>query len=283
MDLDNDKCQDDLRLHLQRMQTDELIQLTLTANDEIYSPGWDAIWVLHSRPTREVFDAAKTFCESDDPAKRMVGVNILAQLGPEPRPYLDETLEIFFKLIDTEQDSGVLNAVGIGLGHNWDEPRKVEPLLKLKNHPDADVRFGVALGLKSEEDPRAIQALIELSFDEDDDVRDWATFGLGSLTEADTPEIREALYQRVIDPDDDSDAPGEGLVGLAERHDPRAVDLTLKFLEAGNAGTLIFDAAEIIADPRLYSALVNCLNNPIYDDYHRSWIESAMAACKAQE
>lgn len=118
--------------------------------------------------------------------------------------------------------------------------------------------------------------------DEDDDVRDWATFGLGSLTEADTPEIREALYQRVIDPNDDSDAPGEGLVGLAERHDPRAVDLTIKFLEAGNAGSLIFDAAEILADPKLYPALVKCLDNPIYNDYGRSWIEDAMAACKAQ-
>lgn len=163
MDLDNDKCQDDLRLHLQRMPTDKLIQLALTADDKAYSPGWDAIWVLRSRATREVFDAAKTFCESNDPVERTVGVRILAQLGVETRPYLDETLEIFFKLIDTEQDSGVLNSVGVGLGHNWDEPRKVEPLLKLKNHPDADVRNGVACGLMAEDDPRAIQALIELS------------------------------------------------------------------------------------------------------------------------
>lgn len=169
---DSAKNPDDFREQLKKKPTDELIQLALTASDEEDTPGWDTIWTLRYRATHEVFEAAKTLCESHDPIKRMVGVDILAQLGLPTRIYLDETLAIFFNLLDTEQDNRVLNSVGVGLGHISPEPRKVKPLLKLKNHPDPDVRFGVASGLCSEEDPLAIQALIALSSDDDADVRD---------------------------------------------------------------------------------------------------------------
>jgi HEAT repeat protein len=279
---DSDKTPDDFREQLKQNSTDELIQLALTASDEEDSLGWDAIWALRYRATREVFEAAKTLCESHDPIKRGVGVDILAQLGLPTRIYLDETLDIFFNLIDTEQDNRVLNSVGVGLGHISPEPRKVKPLLKLKNHPDPEVRFGVAFGLCCEENPLAIQALIELSSDEDPDVRDWATFALGTQIDVDTPQIRAALFKRVSDLNDDSDAPGEGLFGLAKRHDERAFELTLKQLEAGNAGTLIFEAAEALADPRLYSALVKLRDNPAYHNYERDCLEDAIVACKNQ-
>jgi HEAT repeat protein len=271
---------DDFRQQLKQKPIDELIQLALTAIDEENDSGWAAIWELRHRATREVFDVARALCENADPEKRVVGVNILAQFGVEPRPFWEEILDIFFKLIDTEQDTDVLNAVGVGLGHT-SEPRKVNPLLRLKNHPDPDVRFGAAFGLMGEEDPLAIQALIELSADEDDDIRDWATFGLGQ-SEVDTPEIREALFRRAIDDDDSSNAPGEGLAGLAKRQDPRAFELTLKYLEAGDAGTLVFDAAELLADPRLYPVLVQLRDDPDYDDYERSCLEYAIAACKGE-
>ena len=279
---DSDKNSDDFREQLKQKSTGELIELALTASDEEDTPGWDAIWTLRYRATREVFEAAKTLCESHDPIKRTVGVGILAQLSLPTRIYLDETLNIFFNLIDTEQDNSVLNSVGVGLGHISPEPRKVKPLLKLKNHPDPEVRFGVAFGLCCEEDPLAIQALIELSSDEDADVRDWATFALGTQIDVDTSQIRAALFKRVSDLNDDSNAPGEGLLGLAKRHDERAIELTLKWLEAGHAGTLIFEAAETLADPRLYSALVKLRDDPDYTNYERDSLEDAIVACKNQ-
>ncbi|MBA3874766.1 MAG: HEAT repeat domain-containing protein [Anaerolineae bacterium] len=280
---DSNKNSDDLRVQLKQKSTDELIQLALTSrDDEGDAPSWDAIWALRYRATREVFEAAKTLCESHDPLKRMVGVDILAQLGLPTRSYLDETLDIFFNLIDTEQDNRVLNSVGVGLGHISPEPRKVKPLLKLKNHPDPEVRFGVASGLCCEEDPLAIQALIELSSDEDPDVRDWAAFALGTQIDVDTPQIRAALFKRVSDPDDDSDAPGEALLGLAKRHDERAFEVIVQHLEAGNAGILIFEAAISLADPRLYSSLVKLRDDPDYANSERDSLEDAIVACKNQ-
>ncbi len=276
---DNNQNMDEVRQALEQKPIDELILLALTASDETDDLGWDAIWVLRSRATREVFDAAKTLCERVDPIERSIGVDILAQLGLPTRTFLDETLELFFNLMDIENDNRVLNSLGVGLGHISPEPRKVQPLLKLKNHVDPEVRFGIAFGLSAENDSLAIQALIDLSSDENGEVRDWATFALGSQTDLDSPDIREALYNRAVDANDTSNAGGEGLVGLAKRHDIRAFELVLQCLQSGNAGTLVLEASEILADPRLYPALIKLLDNPDYADYERHAIEDAIAAC----
>ncbi len=278
----NDQNIDAFHQELQQKPTNELIQLALTARDDDDHPRWDAIWVLRHRATRDVFDAARTLCESLNPIERVVGVDILAQLGLPTRTFLDETLELFFKLIDIEHDSRVLSSLGVGLGHISPEPRKVEPLLKLKNHIHPDVRFGVACGLSSEEDPLAIEALIDMSSDDDDEVRDWATFALGTQTDLDSLDIREALFQRAIDTKDTSNASGEGLVGLAKRQDKRAFELVLSCLQNGDAGTLIFEAAEFLADSRLFPVLVKLNDNGDYTDYERHSLEAAIAACNKQ-
>jgi len=267
------------RQQLKQKSTDELIQIALTAELEGDDPGWDAIWELRLRATPDVFEAASALCLSFDPSERVVGVDILAQLGTPGHVYLDRTLDILCKLIETETVTRVLSSIAVGLGHISPEPRKVKPLLRLKDHSDPDVRQGVAFGLSGEDDPLAIQALIALSADVDMEVRDWATFALGSQTNLDSPQIREALYRRVIDPNDAGDAPGEGLVGLARRGDARAFVLTLGFIQSGNAGTLVFEAAEMLADARLHNALVMLRYNPRYNEYQRHCLEDAIAAC----
>jgi HEAT repeat protein len=277
---ESDKNPTDFRQRLEQQSTSELIELALTADDEGENSGWEAIWVLRYRATREVFEAARTLCANHDANKRKTGVDILAQHGIPVRIYLDETIDLFLRLIETEEDVQVLNSLGTGLGHIFPEPRKVKPLLKLKNHPHPDVRFGAAFGLQGEEDPLAIRALIELSADEDDDVRDWATFRLGTQIEVDTPEIRQALFNRAAAGDDSSTAPEEALVGLARRQDERAFGLILKRLQAGYDGTLILEAAELLADVRLYPALVKLRENPDYSNYERKCLETAIAACR---
>ena len=87
-------------------------------------------------------------------------------------------------------------------------------------------------------------------------VRDWATFGLGSMIEADTPPIREALFARLSDADDT--VRGEALVGLALRKDERAIEPLIQELErhpAEKTGSLLIEAAEEMADTRLLPIL----------------------------
>jgi len=166
-------------------------------------------------------------------ARGRVGVDMLGQLGVRfgqtNRAFHEETMALLLALLDHEQDPSVLSSIAIALGHRQD-PREIAPL-----------RFGVVLGVSRYEDEQAIQTLIHLSTDADAEVRDWATFGLISQIEVDTPAIRAALFARLSD--EDADTRGEAMVGLAHRHNVRVVDPLLHDLEAGDAGSLLLEAA----------------------------------------
>ena len=231
--------------------TEELIKLALTEADE--DTAWAAVVILHLRGNCEVFEAAQKLCASNNPKERKLGVDILGQLGVPKRTFLDESLAILFKLLDSEKDNDVLYAIGVALGHIGDS-RAIEPLVKLKNHPSADVRLGVVFGISCQEKAVAISTLIELSSDEDEDVRNWATFGLGSQIDTDTVEIREALFQRLVD--EDHEIRSEALVGLAIRQDERVVEPLIKELSSDSVGILAVEAAKEIGDARLFSVLL---------------------------
>jgi hypothetical protein len=160
--------------------------------------------------------------ESDDADRRNWAVGLLGGLGGWTRyrvqfillyrPFRAATVDRLIALAAVEEDEDVLLSLGRAFG-NLDDPRAIPTLLGLKDHPDEDVRWGVVQGLLHLKDERAVAALIELSTDEDGDVRDWATFGLATLIEIDTPEVRAALYARLDDPA----ACDEAVHGLVER------------------------------------------------------------------
>jgi HEAT repeat protein len=272
---------DDIQTPLPDWQHDprsdeELLHAALTEQDNDLA--WHAIGALHLRGSEETFEAARQLCASDDAHKRRVGAGILGQLGKEENKFHEESVTILLDMLEHEQDPDTLNPIAVALGHRKD-PRAIEPLVRLKNHPDENVRDGVVFGLLTQDDERAINALIELSTDVDSDVRDWATFGIGSMIETDTPAIRDALLARTTD--EDANTRGEAMVGLARRHDERVVDIVLAELEAGWYGSLLFEAATEIADPRLYPALLKL--QEAWDE-DKSWpyplLEEALAVCQ---
>jgi HEAT repeat protein len=87
----------------------------------------------------------------------------------------------------------------------------------------------------------ARQTLVRLSKDDDAHVRDWATFALGTLSSADTPEVREALVERLSD--GDADVRGEAMRGLASRKDMRAASAILAELQMPDGSDLAIEAA----------------------------------------
>src|SRR5690349_19757600 len=151
--------------------TDELIALALNASfedeeTEISKQGWDAILILDYRASRDVLEAAHKLCMSDDPNHRGIGAHILGQLGIPDRAFPKECLEILLGLLN-DKDLKVVESACYALGH-LHEPEAIGPLIKLKNHPESQIRYAVTFGLLDYEDERAIQALIELSQDEND-------------------------------------------------------------------------------------------------------------------
>jgi len=136
----------------------------------------------------------------------------------------------------------------------------------------------VVLGLSGHENASAITALIELTNDADDEVRDWATFGIGTQVEADTPEIRDALYARTSDVD--GDTRGEALVGLARRKDARVLEPLIRELAPDSVGRLALEAVEAIGDPRLYPALAMLKSRWAADSADADLLEDALAKCR---
>ena len=234
-----------------------------------------AVTALHFRGNREVFDAARRLCASDSPKDRSLGAYILGQLGVPDRTFPDESVEILLNLLAQEQPPEVLCSIGTALSHLKSE-KAVPALAALKNHGDADVRYSVVCGLLCQDNEQAIQALIKLSSDEDWDVRNWATFGLGTMVDIDTEAIRDALFQRLLHEaaGEGDEIYGEALVGLAERKDPRLIPPLLQELSSNPVGRLAVEAASIVGDPRLYSALIRLRD---WWDLDRDLLESAIA------
>lgn len=174
---------------------------------------WRLVHALQRRATAEVLEAAVELTRAPDPRARLLGVDVLGQLGVEARPFHEQALPLLIALLD-DADDEVAGAAGVALGHHHDL-RAVDALVAKAGHPGVEVRRGVVHGLTGLDDDRAVAALIRLTRDADAVVRDWATFGLGTQIDRDTPEVREALRERLADPDPDTRA--EAIAGLTRR------------------------------------------------------------------
>jgi hypothetical protein len=68
------------RTDLERKNTEELFAMTLLGEQD-NDNAWEAVSVLRLRGTSEVFEAARSYCNSDNPLARARGLSVLAQLG----------------------------------------------------------------------------------------------------------------------------------------------------------------------------------------------------------
>lgn len=131
-------------------------------------------------------------------------------------------------------------------------------VLALADHPDPELRRVVTLTLPLLTHGEApteemVAVTIDLTLDADRRVRDYACFALAEhWREVDTPALRDALAARLDDLDRDTRS--EALVGLAYRHDPRALPRVREALSrpSGNLWRLEMVAAGALSDPRLH-------------------------------
>jgi len=253
---------------------EELVRLALTEQDE--DAAWEYVAVLHYKGNREVLEAAARLCSSSQPRERQLGADVLGQLGVPERTFPAECFDLLAAMLQKESDPMVFESIGVAFSH-FRDPRSIPLLLPLRSHSDSAVRFGVVLGLTGHDQPDAIAGLVELSRDSDADVRDWATFALGTLIDADTPEIRDALVARTSDGDDDTR--GEALVGLARRKDARVIEPLARELSNKDVGRLSVEAAEAVGDQRLHPLLVRLRDRWAADSPDAHLLEDALASC----
>lgn len=207
--------------------------------DDLQGP-CPATVALHSRGTREVLDAALTLCQSLDPKWRSLAATILGELGWPDRTFPEECCDALLRLLhDRDEDVliAALHALGV-LGNR----RCDSELLRFETHPEPEIRKAVAGALLGTTLPEAVPVLLRLMEDPDVEVRDWATTTLGSAKNFDTPEIRDALFERATT-EVDVMTRGEALHGLACRGDRRAMPLLIAGL-AGDEAYQFEDSAK---------------------------------------
>lgn len=253
----------------------ELISLALRETDDEIR--WSYVQTLHVRGGQELFEAAVKLCQSANPVDATLGADILGQLGTPDFPFHETSVPVLLKVFDVHKEENTLQAAAMALGRTGNS-RAVKKLIELKNHESAEIRFAVVHGLLTLKDKESVEALIELSADEDEDVRNWATFGLGSQIEIDTPEIRNALFNRLDE--DDHEIRGEALVGLALRKDERVLKPLLKELTGKNVGTLAVEAAVELGDHKLCETLKDL---ETWWDIDVDLLKSAITACGNSE
>jgi len=239
----------------------------------------ESLALVHYRGGEEEFRLGEFYAASEDPINRAVGADILGQLGWQERTYLQESLNILIPMLD-DSDDFVIYCACCAIGHRSDE-EAISHLIRLAEHENSQIRYGVTTSLSGLETEEAIDTLITLTKDSDRDVRNWAMFGLGTQTEADTALVREALIVGVSD--NDSEIRGEALVGLAVRKDCRVIELILnEWNSFDDISILSLEAAEEISSPRLYSKLVEysetleCVGDVPFEFQ----LQSALDACQ---
>lgn len=256
---------------------EELVSLALSEQDE--NAAWDIVVILHLRGTQEVFDAAVLLCHSRCTAEQTLGANILGQLGVPEHTFPDESVDILLALIQPDRDADVLDAACIALGHIH-EPRSIPAICTLASHSNSEVRYAVAYALAGFTDEFAIETLILLTSDPEESVRDWTMFALGSQSEVDTPEIRDALVRGITDQSEV--VRGEALIGLAIRHDDRVIEPIIRALQAWETAKyphFAIDAAEAIASPKLLPTLLRIQQGIDSGDTR---FDEAIRRCSAQ-
>jgi HEAT repeat protein len=217
---------------------------------------WDLIDGLMDECPDDVLEAAVGLLGDGDERARTLGADVLGRLLASNQADRARALASLDAALVTETADTTIASLVAALGHGRDEA-SMPRILELATHPCAEVRLAVAFAVATIESeqlsPEARQALILLSRDEEPEVRDWATFGLGTLSAADGPDVRAALLARAEDRNRQTRA--EALFGLAVRNDPRAVPHLIRALESFHVDGLEVDAAAAAGDRRLLPAL----------------------------
>lgn len=227
-------------MSLENWTDDKLISRLI--NNKTDKTRWDKISALRKRPSEELFVKCVELTKSNNPKIRTIGIDILAQLGLRPRPYLKEALNIFFDLLNCETDPYVLMSLLYAIGHNNNELDniQIDKICSFIQNENSLVKEGLVSALLGIENSTAIETLIKLSSDKLNHIRNWATFGLGTQIERNNKEIREALWNRVNDKHQETKF--EAILGLAIRKDNRINEIIRRELINGQFGTLLIEA-----------------------------------------
>ncbi|WPV64047.1 hypothetical protein [Chitinophaga sp. LS1] len=234
--------------------------LTRVLNNKSQKTYWDNVRELYRRGGEETFKRCYQLVKTGTDREKEVAVDILAQLGSTGRPYLKESLQLYFELLerallDSAFTTDLLITVLHAIRFNNDtlSAAQAKAVSAFKSHSDKYVRLGVVYALLGVEHQVAVDAMVELTTDKFSAIRNWATFGIGSRIDKHPKQIITALWNRVNDKEEETRF--EAIVGLAIRKEAGIKEVIIQELLTGEFGTLLFDAIEALDDADFLPAL----------------------------
>jgi len=127
--------------------TEELF--TRLLNNKSKKSYWEHISILRSRPDEDVFRQCVELTTSDIPKNRIIGIDVLAQLGVPPRSFYNETIDTYFELLENEKDPIVIMSILYGIGHSNENLNKTQI-----NDKHQDTKLEAIAGLAKRKDIR---------------------------------------------------------------------------------------------------------------------------------
>jgi hypothetical protein len=230
-------------------------------NNKTQSTYWENIRELRRRPNKEVYNRAYKLAKSKVDKEKIIGINILAQLGFDPRFEKEKTLKLYFEILENEKDDEVILSLLHAIGHNNEKltKKQISKLIEFKNHKNKDVRYSLVSALPSVDNLKVIETLIELSEDKFSAIRNWATFGIGTLNEVTNDRILKALWNRTKDKHQETRF--EAIKGLANRKQVAVKEQIINELKGGKYTILLFDAIIELNDKEFIPYLENDFNS----------------------
>jgi HEAT repeats len=225
-------------------EVEQIIVYSRTApedSDELF----DKVHALVTRDPATAMAVGESLMASAEIDRVEMAIRLVGVAAEFDRPALKERgLPTLRQVLAANAAPGPLSWAIIELGHLCDDDAH-DAILAHARHPESEVRHAVAFALPTcGLDDSSLAALCDLSRDGDKDVRDWATFGLGELTDADSPAIRDALFAHVEDTDYETMV--EAIIGLARRQDERVRPHLVRELADPDHSEMLDDAADFL-------------------------------------
>ena len=248
-------------------------------NNKTEAGYWENIHALRMRPSQLLFEKCKQLINSKEQKNKKAGIDILAQLGASERPFLQETIRIYFDLLESETDSMILGSLLYAIGHNNTQlnQTQISKLCEFYEKNDDVIKNGLIFALGLIDTSSTIDVLVKLSEDQDSANRDWATFYIGE-SNRNNKKIREALWRRVKDRHFNTRL--EAIMGLAKRNDERIKDVIKDEIKKGHSTAGLFDAILALNDVQFLPLLQNELES-VRDSNDDSYWKLCLEQCIA--
>ena len=220
-------------------------------NNKSQKTYWDNIAELRKRKTEDIYNKAFKLAKSKNNKNKIIGIDILAQFGFNPRIRQKETINLYFEILECKPNDAILFALFFAISHNNKNlaKKQVIKLTEFKNSENKDIRYSLVSALSGIDDLLAIETLIELSKDKFSLIRNWATFGIGTLSDLNNNQIITALWLRTKDKHQETKL--EAILGLANRNQVLVKQQIIQELKNGEFGILLFDAVKALNDKDL--------------------------------